>query len=754
MKFNKLSRKSFKSKNKLKRSRKFIEKKDNQKNKKSEQPSDEDIDLSDDELDNLVDSDTELNQQNESIKNKNDDGEVSPSSDDDNDEEDEAVQHKKTLDRLQDIDPEFYTFLKENDEKLLKFQASDNEFDSKGEQDEDEEEERAHKPPEELHGDSEESDFEDDNLKSKGVGKSISLQQVAQWQEQLSSSVVNVQLLTDVVSGFHAALQRVSGEENVEGEYRVDGSSVFNAVIQMCVLELQPAIMKFLKLPPGKIARTNPGTAKKFIKIKTTIKSYLADLLKLLGGVTSPHIQSVLLKHLHQMSGFFSYYSRLTKIAVKKLVNLWSTGEETTRVIAFLCILRLTTNQQKSLLDSVLKVMYVQYISNSKFVSVQTLPAITFMRRSLTELFTLDPAVSYQHAFLYIRQLAIHLRNAITLNKKESIQSVCNWQYMNSVKLWIDLLCSSVDKGQLQALLYPLVQIIIGCIKLVPTAQYIPLRFHYCEQLVKLSKSTGTFIPVLPLIIEAFSIVDVNKRHKKVSMKPMDFTCIFRVSKVGLLENGFKDATVEHVFQLLLEFLAKESYRIRFPDIMVPATIQLRSFLKSCRVSKYSQKIKHLVTKIEESSKFIETERRKVVVDLSDKKSVDALEENIRNRGTPLLTFYNNWKKVHDLQVAKRATDSDKISEFKLPVLKKRLPKTTEDKEGPVELFPSDDSEDDQINFKDEDNIEPKAKKPKKSKKNSSFNKSQNIPKEEDEDYSDGEGMEDIVEEFKLSDIE
>lgn len=112
---------------------------------------------------------------------------------------------------------------------------------------------------------------------------------------------------------------------------------------------------------------------------------------------------------------------------------------------------------------------------------------------------------------------------------KESYKTVYNWQYLHSILLWSQLLCSLNSSDELKPLICPLVTVIIGTIRsvlsqrstytyykllffsfiihrLVPSPKFFPLRFHLVKALIKLSDETNTFIPILPLITEVFEL--------------------------------------------------------------------------------------------------------------------------------------------------------------------------------------------------------------------------------------------------------
>lgn len=91
------------------------------------------------------------------------------------------------------------------------------------------------------------------------------------------------------------------------------------------------------------------------------------------------------------------------------------------------------------------------------------------MQRSLVELYSLDPTVTYQHGFVFLRQLAVHLRTAIQNKKQESIQTVYNWQFIHALSLWTNVIGVLYNNKVklIQQLVHPLTELIVGAIRLV-----------------------------------------------------------------------------------------------------------------------------------------------------------------------------------------------------------------------------------------------------------------------------------------------
>merc|ERR1712029_1012026 len=332
----------------------------------------------------------------------------------------------------------------------------------------------------------------------------------------------------------------------------------------------------------------------------------------------------------------------------------------------------------------------------------------------------------------------------------------------------------------IRPLIYPLVQVIIGTAKLVPTPKYYPLRFHCTRILSDISANTGTFIPVLPFYLEVLNNFNFGKKSKKVSMKPLDFSCILKLSKSQLLENGSKDATIEDIYGGILSYLADNSNKIAFPELVTPMIFQLKDFLKNCKIPNYSKKIKTLLDKTVTNQKMIETRRKHVNFGVGESQKIQIWETQIANDGTPLLAFYKNWKKTSDLQQAKKVSEQEKLDDYShIPALKKNHKKIRMKQEQASEvggfLSGSDDDDfDEEENFKlkeergkkrksddigdEEDDSEEEEVQKKSTKSQKKEKPKKKVPEveeeEEDDDDSDGEGGNDEVEDLKLEDLD
>jgi len=132
--------------------------------------------------------------------------------------------------------------------------------------------------------------------------------------------------------------------------------------------------------------------------------------------------------------------------------------------------------------------IYLSFVRNAKFTSARTVPLMAFLSNCVVEIYGLDMASAYQHAFVYIRQLAITLRNALHKRTKEAYQTVYNWQFVHSIRVWAKVLgtyCARTRPGgapdstsPLVPLIYPLIQVALGTARYEAPAPRTPSRAH------------------------------------------------------------------------------------------------------------------------------------------------------------------------------------------------------------------------------------------------------------------------------------
>eukprot|EP00039_Didymoeca_costata_P009682 m.128942 g.128942 ORF g.128942 m.128942 type:complete len:780 (-) comp14568_c0_seq6:1072-3411(-) len=630
----------------------------------------------------------------------------------------EISEHKESLTKLKEEQPEFFKYLQENDEGLLSFldEASDEEGDT-------DEDVNLEEGPQ--------SDDEDEveveaTLKPKSKTKAsdvLTVDKVNTWVKGMKNNEIGA--MKKMIRVFYDVCGRKK-DSDTESKYTLASGATYNALVKNSLWYIPKVLDHHLKVENPKADRGAPlpTTAKGWKKLRAPIKILLQSILELFSELADGDAKCFALRQCLQLCPYYASFPKINRVLFKKMLHIWSRESEAARVAAFLVIRKQAIVSPYPFIDVCLKGVYLTFIRNCKFPTPSVRPILTFMLNSVVEIYSLDMNSTYQHAFVYIRQLAIHLRNAMVLKKKDHLKHVYNWQFVYALKVWTKVISGvlKLDKTndqELRPLIYPLVQVIMGVIKLIPTSSYFPIRFQCIRMLLDVIQTTGVYIPLSSQIFDTLNVAEMNKRPKPVTGKPLDLQTIIKVNKKDLITPQFQDAVTQEVFELGLRYNTYLAYSIAYPEMTFVDAIRLKSFFKKCKNKHITSKLSPLLNKIQENTKFIITARQNVVFSPCDSEKVQQWENALmEKKASPMDRFYRVWEmadankrklmtsavqKVEgkDFNIENRKDNAKRKANSEIDVKEKKQ-KTTQD-EGDVNDDDEDDSDSDASSINQED---------------------------------------------------
>ncbi|KAK4943489.1 Nucleolar Complex 2 protein [Elasticomyces elasticus] len=561
--------------------------------------------------------------------------------------DDDDVDHKGQLASLAAKDPEFYKYLQENDADLLDFDE-DNDL---AEVDDLSDEERPAK-----------------KQKTKGTeddaSADVTSDMIERWKTSLAKEF-SIRALRQVVLAFRAAAH-ADDEEDKEYKYTIASPEVYHEVL-MTALKQVPVVLAHhlpIKESAGGKVRV-PTDSPKFKTLAPLIKSHASSLHYLLGRLSDTNTLRLTLQSFEPLLPYLLQFRKFLKVIIKSVASIWSdnSSDKATRITAFLVIRRLMVIGDAGIREAVLKATYEGVVKGSRSTTVHTLAGINLMKNSAAEIWGIDQKVSYTTGFSFIRQLAVHLRGNITKPTKDSYKTIYNWQFVHSLDFWSRVLSTHCDslveaqngkQSQLRPLIYPLVQITLGVMRLIPTSTYFPLRFQLMRSLLRVSQATETYIPLSAALLEVLNSAEMKKPAKAATLRPIDFASNIRAPTSYLKTKVYQEGVGEQVVELFSEFLVLWTKSIAYPELQLPAIVMLKRWLRTAskstgnRNGKLNQALLLLVQKSEANARWIEERRNKVNFSPKDRAAVEGFLKDVQWQDSPLGAFVVTQRKLRE----------------------------------------------------------------------------------------------------------
>ncbi|KAI7827843.1 Noc2p family-domain-containing protein [Kickxella alabastrina] len=450
-----------------------------------------------DDLSSGSDSGSEL----EEDEDENEDDEEAEDNEDDEDiDSDEEEVFKQQLGAMKAKDPQFFD-------------------DEEDEEEEDEGDDN----------DDDDVEMSDAESSAKSTAVSVTTKMLDIWVKEIKNDN-SLKSLKKLLLAFYSASHMESENDSTSNTpYRIEGVRVFNKTVSSAIRMAPTAFGHYAPVVKGKLSRKASGN-----------KWHPLELLK---QMSDPEMIQYLIKESERMIPYFACFDRYTRDLVKEMLRQFGSPTADDAGVAV----------GSDVTDMALKGIYLTYVRHSNVKNVASLTTIQLMRNCGVELYGNDAKASYQHAFVYIRQLAIHLRNSMQLRSKESFRAIYNWQFINSLSFWTEVLAT------------------------------------YCGDRAEEQ-------PEFCAILESLS------RRAAEAPKEYEHTRVYL------------EVVLDNAFGLLADAIASQSVRIAFPEWVVPAVLQLKRWRKRAGQSwsKFSKQLQGLLEKVEQSSRMVQQHRSKV----------------------------------------------------------------------------------------------------------------------------------------------
>ena len=506
-----------------------------------------------------------------------------------------------------------------------------------------------------------ESEEKEEKKKMKGMTKNELKKLMEKVGEGIEVYIVKFLILTGRLTNPNNEYNFEDTEENV-----LTNNKVINNIIKYFISEL-PNILQ-LKLNSKNDAKNKSNN--------NLIKRYASILIRYIK-TCEQEMQNFIFYNIEKISPLIFNFNNFTEIILKLSIKVWSTTkEEELKKIIITFIKSLITKKPK-FFEYAIKIFYINYLNVAKEMNLNTFNHIKSLQDDIINILNYDLDKAYTTIFTFIRKLCIQLRATIVEKTTSSIKSIYNWQFVNSLILWGRVIMKYISNQNIYLLIYPLIQTIIGVIRLNSNELFYLLRIRLVILLNGISKRSNIFIPtpmyILPILSSNYFIEKCKpiipskkpkeeKKSDKLEKNKINTRIVIYVSlklkKEELKIKQIRKDLLEECCDCLLEFLSINSNKICFQELADNILKEMRSALKNIYDKEYREIIKLRMEKIENQIKDFQdniSNKYNSSIILTKPNTIDDFENSNINE------FSEEWKNIkHRRQATFEAISSQK----------------------------------------------------------------------------------------------